>query len=248
MSLLAALFTSIGLLIILIQSEAAKTWTGSISVFAAGMLLVSVFTHHLPEGISQGGASGLLCLGGFAFGLFLRAVPASAASLGQGARPDVWAGILGISLHSFVDGGIYSLAFENGVAAGLTASVPLVIHELAEGMIAFVLLSSAFSKRTAIVGTILMAALTTPLGTLIFGICFDGVLPSELWILRAFNAGLLVYLATVLLLRPLLQDNAKTGIMPLILGVLLGLGLMQAGHVFHDTGEHAGHDHVGHNH
>ena len=252
MSLLAALFTSVGLLLILSQKHAARGWAGPISVFAAGMLLVSVFTHYLPEGLVQGEWAGMLCLGGFMFGLFLRAVPATASNSIANARgesrADVWAGILGIALHSFVDGGVYSLAFENGVPAGITATAPLVIHELAEGMIAFVLLSSVFSKRTAIIGTVLVAALTTPLGALVFGVVFNGVLPANIWMLQAFNAGLLVYLATVLLLRPLLQDDAKTSIIPLLLGVAMGLGL-QAFSAHMSGGEAHGHaHHEGHNH
>ena len=233
--------------------------TGAISVFAAGMLLVGVFTHHLPEGLSGGTEAGFICLIGFLFGLFLRSIPEFIPN-GQNTtrptrlkRPDIWAGIIGITLHSFIDGGIYTLAFENGVVAGVAATVPLVIHELAEGMIAYVLLSSAFSKRNAIIGTLIVAAFTTPLGALVFGLGFDRIIQEQIWIFRAFNAGLLVYLATILLLRPLVQNNSKTGIVPLILGVGVGLGLFWVGHqvsgghnhahIGQDSGSHEGHNH-----
>jgi zinc and cadmium transporter len=86
-------------------------------------------------------------------------------------RADYAVGIIpmiGIGLHSFIDGVIYSVAFNVSIFTGVLAAIGMVLHEFPEGIVTFALLErGGFSRRRSALYAFLAAAISTPLGTLV---------------------------------------------------------------------------------
>ena len=73
--------------------------------------------------------------------------------------------LLGIGFHSFLDGFIYSIAFNVDILTGSLATLGMVLHEFPEGIITYLLLLRAgFDGRKALLLAAFAAAATTPLG------------------------------------------------------------------------------------
>jgi zinc transporter ZupT len=59
--------------------------------------------------------------------------------------------MMGIALHSFIDGIIYSVTFSVSALTGALAAIGMVLHEFPEGIFTYVLLlQGGFHKRKAL--------------------------------------------------------------------------------------------------
>ena len=138
--------------------------------FAAGVLVTVSFIHMIPKALDMNVNAPLYLLAGYVglylFNRFLTAFvcdESSCADLTIGLIP-----LIGIGLHSFIDGVIYSVTFNVGIFTGLVAAIGTVLHEFPEGIVTYLLLKRAdFSDRRAALYAFLAAALSTPLGTIV---------------------------------------------------------------------------------
>jgi zinc and cadmium transporter len=168
-SSLACLITTIGIITI----SRYETWANENAVyfmsFAAGVLISVSFMHIVPKSLEMNVSAPLFLLTGF-FGLYLinRFMQAyichkyQSTNYSFGLIP-----MLGIGFHSFLDGVIYSVAFNVSVFTGVLAAAGMVLHEFPEGIVTFLLLErSGFDKRKSARYAFIAAAISTPLGAL----------------------------------------------------------------------------------
>lgn len=240
--LLAAAITSAGLIAVALRSEWTVRQSGLFSLAAGGMLISLTLLHILPEAIYMSARAPLFLLGGFFGGLLLSSGTQMLFPEKSGGRAMAFTPLLAIGLHSFLDGAIYSVTFAASFEAGVYASTSLIMHEFAEGVIAFAILARhGFRVREAVLWAFIAAGATTPLGALVSGVFMTGLGPEPVAALYAISAGLLVYVATGPLMQPLKEEPPARGVMALGGGIVIAFLLMLIPIPGHD-GAH-GHDH-----
>ena len=103
--------------------------------FAAGVLIAASFLHIIPKSLSMNAAAPTWLLVGFlALHLFNRFVTAFVCERNPESK-DYAIGViplLGIGFHSFLDGFIYSIAFNVDILTGSLATLGMVLHEFPE--------------------------------------------------------------------------------------------------------------------
>jgi zinc transporter ZupT len=223
-SSLACLITTIG--IIAISRYAA--WANENAVyfmsFAAGVLISVSFMHIIPKAFDMNTSAPLFLLIGF-LGLYLlnRFMQAyichkyQSVNYSFGLIP-----MLGIGFHSFLDGVIYTVAFNVSFFTGLLAAVGMVLHEFPEGIVTFLFLErSGFDRRKSARLAFLAAAITTPMGAVFSYPIISKIGGSTLGALLALSAGGLVYVGASHLLPAVERENKKYTLVSLATGVLV---------------------------
>jgi ZIP family zinc transporter/zinc and cadmium transporter len=225
-SLLACLVTAIGIYVISKYARWAREHSTYFMCFAAGVLISVSFIHIVPKSFGMDDAAPAFLLAGFlAIHLSNRFLNLyichnyERANYAVGIIP-----MIGIGLHSFVDGVIYSVAFNVSIFTGVLAAVGMILHEFPEGIVTFVLLErGGFSRKQSVVYALVAAALTTPLGTLVSYPFINRIAPASLGILLAVSAGALVYVGASHLLPAVEKENKRYSILALGAGVLVAV-------------------------
>lgn len=170
-SILAAGVSLAGVAAVWLARERVAAWSGLLAAFAAGLLLTSVLTHLLPGAFSVTAHAPLYALAGYGLLLLIAGMTSSLSGHGDGeswrnsgAALTAW---LGISFHSFVDGGIYAVTYEHGLETGLMTMGGLTAHKFIDAVILFSLMILYVTPRRALLWTIAGAVLMTPLGALV---------------------------------------------------------------------------------
>ena len=223
-SLLACLVTTIGIYVISRYERWGREHSAYFMCFAAGVLISVSFMHIIPRSFQMNGAAPVFLLAGFlAIHLSNRFLNLyichnyECAEYAVGIIP-----MIGIGLHSFIDGVIYSVAFNVSIFTGVLAAIGLILHEFPEGIVTFVLLErGGFSRRKSVVYAFLAAALSTPLGTLVSYPFINSIASPTLGILLAISAGALVYVGASHLLPAVERENKEYSILALAAGVLV---------------------------
>ena len=225
-SLLAALVTAIGIYTIRRFGAWGRKYSIYFVCFAAGVLISVSFLHIIPKSFEMNTNAPVYLLIGFVFlHLFNRFVTAFVCE----RAPDSAYGIglipmLGIGLHSFIDGFIYSITFSVSVFTGALAATGMVLHEFPEGIITYLLLlRGGFREKTALVLAILFASLTTPLGMLVSWPYISRIDPPLLGSLLALSSGALVYVGATHLLPQAEKEHRKYSLCALGAGVLVAV-------------------------
>jgi zinc transporter ZupT len=138
--------------------------------------------------------------------------------------------LIGIGVHSFVDGAVYSVTFSVSVFTGVLAGVGMVLHEFPEGVLTYVLLiRSGFSKPSALRWAILAASLSTPLGMLASYPLVSRIGDRLLGALLALSAGALVYVGASHLLPRAEEEPKRGSVLAFIGGIGLAVTIVLAG-------------------
>ena len=225
-SLLAAFVTTTGLLIIRNFEGWAERNSVYFSSFAAGVLISVSFLHLIPKSFSMNDQAPVWLLAGY---LLLHAVnrfitayvcdKTQRAELGIGLVP-----MLGIGLHSFIDGMVYSVTFTVSIFTGALAAAGMVLHEFPEGIVTYVLLlKGGFKKKTALLLAFLAAALTTPLGMLASYPFISRIDEPMLGNCLALSAGALVYVGASHLLPKVEAQPRKHSFVALGAGIFVAV-------------------------
>jgi zinc transporter ZupT len=225
-SLLACVVTTIGIYMI----SRYEAW-GSRNVvyfisFAAGVLISVSFIHIIPKSIEMNARAPVFLLAGFmAMYIMNRFV---SRYICQARNPlNLTVGIIpmvGIGLHSFIDGVIYSVTFNVGIFTGVLAAIGMVLHEFPEGVVTFLLLERAgFSRKSSVLLAFLAAALSTPLGTLVSFPFVSRIDRSSLGLLLALSAGALVYVGATHLLPAVEKETKKYSFASLAIGIVVAV-------------------------
>ncbi|MDF1678947.1 ZIP family metal transporter [Ponticaulis sp.] len=236
---LAAFIAALGLITVSIRSDWSQKYGPVFALIASGLLLTMVITHLAPEALAGGPLASYLMLGGFFLGLFVHDIlrtllpVADPRTLAAGLTP-----LIAISIHSFLDGMIYTISFSQGMDTGLYATMGLVLHEFPEAIITFALLRAAgISNRLSFILAFLAAGVTTPLGTIAMIPLAYTVDMSILSLLFAVSAGLLLFVSTGPLMAHMKAEHPIRSIPALGVGIAIALviGSAGVGHVAHEN-------------
>lgn len=194
--------------------------------FAAGVLISVSFIHIIPKSFLMNAMSPFFLLLGFLtlhlFNRFLQVYICQdyeCESLSLGIIP-----MVGVGLHSFLDGIIYSVTFEVSIFTGVLAAIGMVLHEFPEGIVTFLLLKrGGFDKHKSTWLAFGAAAISTPLGTLVSYPFIQRIERSTLGILLAFSAGALVYVGATHLLPAVEKEHKKYTLLSMAVGILVAI-------------------------
>ncbi|HNT25017.1 MAG TPA: ZIP family metal transporter [Anaerolineales bacterium] len=225
-SSLACLVTTIGIYIIAKHEKWGNQNIVYFISFAAGVLISVSFIHIIPKSFGMNNTAPVFLLIGY-MGLYLSNRFVTAFVCNEHHCPDVSIGIipmLGIGLHSFIDGIIYSITFNVSIFTGVLAAIGMVLHEFPEGIVTFLLLKRAgFSQKKAALLAFVAAAISTPLGTLVSFPFIQKINQTTLGDLLAVSAGALVYVSATHLLPAVEKENRKYTLLSLGAGILIAV-------------------------
>jgi ZIP family zinc transporter len=226
-SLLAGLVTSSGIYTIRRFADWGQRNTAYFMCFAAGVLISASFLHMIPKSYSLNPhAPAWLLAGFFGMHLFNRFLTAFVCERDPDRR-DLALGVLpmlGIGFHSFIDGFIYSIAFNVSLLTGFLATVGMVLHEFPEGIVTYLLLmKGGIAPRRALWLAFLAAASTTPLGMLVSWPLVSRIDQLTLGAMLAVSAGALVYVGATHLLPRADQEHKRYSLVALAGGVAVAI-------------------------
>jgi zinc and cadmium transporter len=190
---------------------------------------LGVLPAHRTEGARLSPSAPLFILAGYLFmHLFNRFITAFVCD--RPATEDYALGLvpmLGIGIHSFIDGIVYTVTFSVSAFMGVLVSIGMVLHEFPEGLFTYVLLrKGGFQERAALWAAVFAAALTTPLGTLISFPIVSQIDQPVLAALLALSAGALIYVGASHLLPTAEREPRRYSLLALGAGVLVALGII----------------------
>ena len=226
-SLLAAVVTSLGIYTIRRFADWGQRNTTYFMCFAAGVLIAASFLHIIPKSFTMNPQAPIWLLVGFlGLHLFNRFLTAFVCERDPDKK-DYAIGVvpmLGIGLHSFIDGFIYSIAFTVSILTGYLATMGMVLHEFPEGIITYLLLvRGGLPEPRAMVLAFVAAAATTPLGMLVSYPLITETERPTLGALLALSAGALVYVGATHLLPRAEQEHRRFSLVALAGGVLVAV-------------------------
>ncbi len=228
-SVCSAVFTLAGVFTIRRYEHWALRNANYFASFAAGVLVSVSFLHIVPKAFGLSPSAPVFVLIGY-FSLHLFTHFLTAFVCNRRATKDFALGVvpmIGIGIHSFVDGIIYNVTYTVSAFTGLLASIGMVLHEFPEGILTYVLLrKGGFHERAALWIAIFAAALTTPLGTLTSFPIIRQIGPQELAMLLALSAGALIYVGATHLLPTAEREPSRYNLLALAAGVLLAFGIV----------------------
>lgn len=225
-STLAALVTAIGIYTIRHFEAWGRRFSIYFVCFAAGVLISVSFLHIIPKAFEMSVNAPVYLLAGFlslhVFNRFITAFVcerAPTASYGIGLIP-----MIGIGLHSFIDGVVYSITFTVSIFTGVLAATGMVLHEFPEGIITYLLLlRGGFSEKTSFFLALLAASISTPLGMLISYPYISRIDQTLLGALLSLSAGALVYVGATHLLPQAEKERRKYSICALLAGIMVAV-------------------------
>ena len=226
-SLLAAGVTTTGLSVIRRFGTWGQHNATYFSCFAAGGLISVAFLHIIPHAFHMNEQAPVYLLGGYlAFHLINRFIHAYVCD----STPDTAIGLiplLGIGLHSTLDGVVYAITFSVSVLTGTLAGIGMVLHEFPEGIVTYVLLlRSGFTPKKSWLLAFLAAALTTPIGTVLAIPMIHQINETFLGALLAVSAGAFVYVGATHLLPLAEREDRPYSLAAMAGGVVVALGII----------------------
>lgn len=225
-SSLAAVVTAIGIYSIRHFEAWGRRYSIYFVCFAAGVLISVSFLHIIPKSFEMSVHAPAYLLTGFVLlHLFNRFITAFVCERDPDARYGIGlVPMLGIGLHSFIDGFVYSITFTVSIFTGTLAATGMVLHEFPEGIITYLLLlRGGFSSRAALILSLLAASLSTPLGMLVSYPYISRIDQDLLGTLLSLSAGALVYVGATHLLPRAEQERRRFSLLALGAGIVVAL-------------------------
>lgn len=230
-STVACAVTTLGIIVISRYEKWSRERSAYFVSFAAGVLITVSFLHIIPEAIEISGRAPAFILVGF-MGLYVLNRFVNVYLCREYDCREYAIGIiplLGIGLHSLVDGAIYAITFNVSIFTGALAAVGMIFHEFPEGVITFVLMErGGFSRKRSIWYAFLAAALSTPVGATLAYPFVQRVDQGVLGTLLALSAGVLVYVGATHLLPEVEEQGRWQTMLALAAGVLIGVVIIAA--------------------
>ncbi|MBD3427095.1 MAG: ZIP family metal transporter [Candidatus Omnitrophica bacterium] len=228
-SILASVVTAAGIFTISRFREWSKGRSVYMMSFAAGILISVSFLHLIPKSFSMNSSSPGFLLAGF-LGLYLVNRMMKMYFCEEYECEPYVTGmipIIGIGLHSFIDGLIYVVTFKVDVLTGVLAAIGMVLHEFPEGIVSYSMLKSGgLSRGRSAVYAFIAAGLTTPLGVLLGYPFITKIGVPQLGLALAVSAGALVYAGASHLLPSIEKENRKFTVLTLAVGVLVAVAMV----------------------
>ena len=226
-SVLACLVTTVGIYIISKYERWGNRNIIYFISFAAGVLISVSFIHIIPKSNEMNVKAPIFLLVGFMGMYIINRFMSMYVCHAREDCADLTVGIIptiGIGLHSFIDGIIYSVTFNVSIFTGALAAAGMVLHEFPEGVVTFLLLERAgLGRKKSILLAFLAAALSTPLGTFVSFPFISRIDRPALGLLLAVSAGALVYVGATHLLPTVERENRRYTIIALGSGILIAI-------------------------
>ena len=223
---LACLVTTIGIYVINHYSDWGKRNVAHFMSFAAGVLITVSLMHILPEAYEMNSKAPSFVLIGF-MGLYVSNRILDRYRFHRKDRTDLSFGLIpmiGIGLHSFIDGVIYSVTFNVSIFMGALAAIGMVLHEFPEGIITYLLLDrGGLNKKKAIWWSWIAAAFSTPLGAMVSYPFIHVIDPSILGLMLALSAGALLYVGATHLLPAVEAEEKEFTLVSLFSGIAIAV-------------------------
>lgn len=225
-SILACLVTTVGIYVISKYEKWGNQNVVYFISFAAGVLISVSFIHIIPKSLGMNSKASIYLLAGF-MGMYIinRFVNIfvchkyDCANLSLGIMP-----MIGIGLHSFIDGIIYSVTFNVSIFTGALAAIGMILHEFPEGIVTFLLLEqSGFTRKKSAILAFFAAALSTPVGTLVSFPIINKIDRNTLGNLLGVSAGALIYVGATHLLPAVEKEHKIQSLISLGAGILVAL-------------------------
>ena len=195
-SLIAASAAMLGALIVLAFHKWSEKNSFFIINFSAGVMLTLAFTHLIPEGMGLNPKTMVYVLLGFLIMFFLQFIVLfhpchdDECSKHMGVTS-----IVGLSLHSMIDGLMIALGFEVDNSIGILTAIAILLHKLPDGItISGILLHRGASKKR-IFNFSLLTACFTPIGAILGRILFKNMSLPVLGSLLGLTAGSFIFLS-----------------------------------------------------
>ncbi|MDR1942657.1 MAG: ZIP family metal transporter [Endomicrobium sp.] len=223
-SLIAASAAMVGALIILTFHKWSERNSFLIINFAAGVMLTLAFAHLIPEGFELNSNTMFYVLIGFLFMFFLQFIVLFHPCHDQECHTHTHvASIVGLSLHSIIDGLMIAVGFEANAELGILTTLAILLHKLPDGItISGILLHKCTSKKKIFLFS-LLTALFTPLGT-ILGLClFKGMSLHMVGAFLGITAGSFIFLSASDLIPETHKSKDKITSLMLFAGVFVVL-------------------------
>lgn len=223
---LACIVTASGIFVINKFADWGNRNVAHFMSFAAGVLITVSLMHILPEAYSMNDQAPVFVLIGF-MTLYIsnRILDRYRFQNRQGTQISIGLiPMIGIGIHSFIDGVIYSVTFNVSIFTGVLAAIGMVLHEFPEGIVTFLLLErGGFTRRKAIIWSLIAAAFSTPLGTLISFPFINTIDRAILGLMLAFSAGALLYVGATHLLPAIEREERKCILISLLAGIFVAI-------------------------
>jgi len=238
-ALLSLLACTTGIWLVSRYGHWARSNSVYLAAFAAGALITASSLHVVPEALELSHEAGYFMLAGF-LGLFalnqVMHIHVGHEHNGNGeshhSGSDLIA-VIGIGFHSLVDGVIYSVTFSVSALLGALSALGLVLHEVPEGAICYLLLlRSGFSRLRSFIGAVVAAAITTPVGAFLSYPFVHRLEGPTLGLLLGISAGALFYVGGSHLLPEVELDHRPSATIAVAAGVAVALAtsLIAGGH------------------
>lgn len=230
---LSAVVTSIGIYVIVRFSAWGNRNAAYFMSFAAGVLMTTSLMHILPEAYEMSPQAPVWVLVGFMALYISNRILDRYGLHGHGGQ-DISIGVIpmiGIGIHSFIDGVIHSVTFNVSIFTGVLAAIGMVLHEFPEGIVTYLLLArGGFTRKKAVIWALIAAGLTTPLGTLVSYPFIYTIERSTLGLMLAFSSGALVYVGATHLLPAVEKENRPNTLWSMLAGIGLALVIVFTKH------------------
>lgn len=227
-----SLLSLIGITTLSLKEKALKKIIFYLVAFAAGALLGDAFFHILPETAKTIGfetTTAMLVLSGIIVFFITEKILYWHHCHNPNPRQHIhyysYLNLIGDSIHNFIDGIIIAGSYLAGTAIGITTTIAVAVHEIAQEIGDFaILIHGGMTRKQAIIYNFL-SALTAVIGAII-GLLLGAIMVNFTNYLLPFTAGAFIYIASTDLIPEIKkEEKTLTSIMQLIC-FLLGIGAM----------------------
>jgi ZIP family zinc transporter/zinc and cadmium transporter len=194
-SFIAASGAMFGTVILLIFHGWSKKNSSLVANFVAGVMLTLAFIHLIPKGLDLNHSTMIYVLFGFFIMFFMQFILNSYCHVCKCSRSIDAPSIVGLSLHSLMDGFMIVLCFEANNGVGVLTTLAILLHKITDGItISGILLHKDASKETIFKFSLLTACFT-PIGTILGMLLFKNMSMSTLGALIGVTAGTFIFLS-----------------------------------------------------
>jgi len=215
----AALFGA--LLVLKFHSWAEKNSLILIN-FAAGVMITLAFLHLAPEGLENNPNALFYVLLGFLFMFFLQFVVLFHPCHDEDCSKHMGVtSVIGLSLHSFIDGLIIAASFEAGSQIGILTAAAILLHKLPDGITISGILLHAGASAGKIFSFSALTASFTPIGALLGLFIFKDLPQTYMGALLALTAGSFLFLAASDLIPETHKCKSRLAPLSLFIGAIV---------------------------
>jgi len=231
-SLIAGISTIAGTLLIFYKSKWARHNSIHLMSFAAGVMLALAFIHLIPEALeiyNDKDSESLFIIVLIAFVIFsameslIRVHPWHDIEAENNQRHGALSilSIIGLAIHSTIDGIVIAVGFKAGFQLGIMTTIAVILHEVPEGIITTSILLHDMMKKSMAFWFSILVAIATPFGAIVSYFLISEVSQDILGILLAIAAGSLIYIAASDLIPETHKEEKKLNTVFLIVGIVV---------------------------